>query len=79
MKLFVIIQNNLRNSGAKYIGNKMLRQFQNFSVCLANILEKKLLKTQQKPLYITLVMALTYLCVLFQGLLFVFLTVETTC
>ena len=31
----------LWNSGAKYIGNKMPRQIQNFSVCLGNALAKK--------------------------------------
>ena len=30
----------------------MLKQFQNFSVCLSNTLEKKLPKTRQTPLYI---------------------------
>ena len=29
-----------RNSGAKYDSNKMLRWFQNFSVCLSNVLAK---------------------------------------
>ena len=36
------IQNNsLRNSGAKYVGNKMPSQIQNFSVCLGNASAKK--------------------------------------
>ena len=52
---------NLRNSGAKYVSNKMPRQYQNFSVCLGNISAKKLLKTRQKPSYITSTMASAYL------------------
>ena len=36
---------SLQNSGAKYGGNKMLGQIQNFSVCLGNMSVKKLLKT----------------------------------
>ena len=35
---------SLQNSGAKYFGNKMLRQIQNFSACLGNALAKKLPK-----------------------------------
>ena len=31
---------SLWNSGAKYISNKMPRWFQNFPVCLGNMLEK---------------------------------------
>ena len=41
----------LQNSGAKYVDNKLPRQFQNFSVCLGNKSAKKLPKTQQKPIY----------------------------
>ena len=53
---------SLRNSGAKYVENKlMLGWFQNFSVCLDNTLAKKLLKTQQKPLCIMSAMSLAYL------------------
>ena len=37
--------NSLRNSGAKYIGNNILRQIQNFSVCLGNASAKNLPKT----------------------------------
>ena len=38
---------SLQNSGAKYIGNKMPRQIQNFSVCLGSVSAKKQLpKTQ---------------------------------
>ena len=33
--------NSLRNSGGKYVGNKMPKQFQNFSVCLGNTPAKK--------------------------------------
>ena len=33
--------NSLRNSGAKYVGNKMPKQFQNFLVCLGNTPTKK--------------------------------------
>ena len=32
---------SLQNSGAKYVSNKMPKQFQNFSVCLYNISAKK--------------------------------------
>lgn len=39
------------NSSAKYIRNKMMRQFHNFVVYLSNTLAKKLLKSQQKYLY----------------------------
>ena len=52
----------LQNSVAKYVGNKKLRRFQNFSVCLGNTSAKKLPMTQQKPLFITAAMALRYLC-----------------
>ena len=34
----------LQNSGAKYVSNKMLRQIQNFSVCLSNASAKKTAK-----------------------------------
>ena len=51
-------------AGAKYVGNKMPRRFQNFSVCLGNRSVKKLPNTQQKPLYILLVMASAYLGIL---------------
>ena len=46
--------NSLRNSGAQDVCNKMPRWFQ------ISIPQKKLLKTQWKPLYITLAMALAY-------------------
>ena len=53
---------SLQNSGAKHVGNKMPKQFKNFSICLGNMLAKrKLLKTQQKPLYISLAVASAYL------------------
>ena len=35
-----------QNSGAKYVGNKMLQRSHNFSVCLDNTSAKKLPKTQ---------------------------------
>ena len=62
--IFVQCNSSLWNSGAQYISNKMLRQFQNFSVCLSNTLEKKLLKTQQKHFHITLAMAVAYVGIL---------------
>ena len=52
-----------QNSGPRYVGNKMLRQIQNFSVFLGNKLAKKLPKTQQKQLYIMLAMASVYLSI----------------
>ena len=48
---------SLWNSGTKSVGNKMPRQFQNFLVCIVNASAKKLLKTQQKSLYIMSAMA----------------------
>ena len=35
---------NLQNSGAKYVINEMLRQFQNFPVCLGNTSAKNIAK-----------------------------------
>ena len=55
---------SLQNSGANSVGNKMPRQFQNFSVCFSNTLAKKLPKTQHKSLYITSAMASAYLSIL---------------
>ena len=55
---------SLRNWGARYVGNKMPRQFPNFSLCLGNTSAKKLPKTRQKPLYITSTRALVYLGIL---------------
>ena len=52
--------NSLRNSGAMYVSNNMPRRYQNFSVCLGNMSEKKLARTQQKLLYITSAMASAY-------------------
>ena len=49
-----LCKHNLRNSDAKYVGNKMPRQFQNFSVFLGNTSAKKMPKTQQKPLWYSL-------------------------
>ena len=64
---------SLQNSGAKYVGNKlMLGWFQNFLVCLGNSLAKKLLKTQQKPLCIMSTMALAYLNILPRALVWFF-------
>ena len=39
-----INSNNLWNSGAKYVSNKMLRCFHNFSICLGIMSTKKLAK-----------------------------------
>ena len=47
---------SLWNSGATYVSNKTLRQFQNFSVCFSIHPQKNPPKTQQKPLYIMMVM-----------------------
>ena len=55
---------SLRNSGAKYVSNKMLRQFQNFPVCLGNTSAEKLPRTQQKPLHIVLAIASEYFSIL---------------
>ena len=60
--IYLNMTHRLPNSVTKYIGNKMLRRFQNFSVCLGNTSAKKLPTTQQKPLYIAAAMALGYLC-----------------
>ena len=38
---FFNIMHSLRNSGAKYVGNKMRWRFQNFSGCLGNTSAKK--------------------------------------
>ena len=45
-------------AGAKYVGNKMLRRFQNFLVCVGNALAKT---NCQRPLYIMSAMPLAYL------------------
>ena len=42
MKMMYI--HSLWNSGAKYVGNKMPMQIQNFSVCLSNVLVEKTAK-----------------------------------
>ena len=39
---------SLQNSGGKYISNKILRQFQNFSVCLSNTLAKKIAEDSEE-------------------------------
>ena len=63
----------LWNPGAKNVGNKLMPGwFQNFSVCLGNTLTKKLLKTQQKTLWIKSAMALAYLNILPRALILVF-------
>ena len=63
----------LWNPGAKNAGNKLMPGwFQNFSVCLGNTLTKKLLKTQQKTLWIKSAMALAYLNILPRALILVF-------
>ena len=67
---------NLRNPSAKYVDNKILRQFQSFPVCLGKTSAKKIPKTQRKPLYITSAMALAYLNILPRALIWLFLTVE---
>ena len=67
---------NLRNPSAKYVDNKILRQFQSFPVCLGKTSAKKISKTQRKPLYITSAMALAYLNILPRALIWLFLTVE---
>ena len=59
--------NSLQNSGAKYLGNKMSRQFQIFPVCLGNTSAKKLPKIQQKALPITSAMVSVYLGILLRG------------
>ena len=64
---------SLRNSSAKYVGNKQIPGwFQNFSVCLGNTLAKKLQQTQQKPLCIMSEMALAYLNILPRALIWFF-------
>ena len=42
--VFYLQTHNLQNSGAKYVGNKMPRQIQNFSICLDNASAKKTAK-----------------------------------
>ena len=66
---------SLWNSGAKYVGNNVPRQFQDFSICLGSTLTKKLPKTHCILHQQWLRHSLAY-C---QGLWFGFLTVETTC
>ena len=61
-----------KNSDAKKIGNKMLRRFQIFIVRLGNMSPKKLLKTQQKPLYISLATALEYIRILPRNMIWFF-------
>ena len=61
-----------KNSDAKNIGNKMLRRFQIFIVCLGNMSPKKLLKTQQKPLYISLATASEYIRILPRNMIWFF-------
>ena len=56
--------NSLRNSGIKYIGKNMLRQFQNFSVCLNNTLAKNLV--------ILILQWLRHISAFCQGLWFIF-------
>ena len=53
---------NIQNSGAKYVDNKMPRQFLKFLMCLQYV-NKKLLTTLQEPLYIMLAMVLAYLSI----------------
>ena len=64
ISFYHFINLSLRNSGAKHVGKKMLRQFQIFLVCLGNTSAKKLLRTQQKPLYIMSITASAYLGIL---------------
>ena len=61
--------NSLQNSGAKYDSNKMLRQFQNSSVCFGNTPTKKLPKIQQKPLHITSAMVSAHLGILSKAMI----------
>ena len=63
---------SLQNSGAKYVGNKMPRQFQNFLVCLGNVPAKKLPKTQKKSMYITSALALAYVGILPRSMIWFF-------
>ena len=64
---------SLRNSGAKYVGNKLMPGwFQNFSVSLSNTLAIKLLTTQQKPLCVMSAMSLAYLNILPRALIWFF-------
>ena len=41
---------SLQNSGGKYVSSKILRQFQNFSVCLSNTLAKKIAEDSEETL-----------------------------
>ena len=60
-----IWNNSLRNSGAEYVSNKM-------PINLAICWQKKLREAQQKPLYITLAMALAYLGILPRAMIWFF-------
>ena len=70
-------KDSLWNSRPKYIGNKMMRQFQKFSVSLSNTLVKNLPKTWQKPILsllcklysIILTMASAYLSILSKAMI----------
>ena len=52
---------SLQNSGAQYVGNKMPRRFQDFSVCLGNTSEKENLPN---TFYVTSAMASAYISIL---------------
>ena len=68
----LIVPYSLQNSGVKYFGHKMLRQFQNFSACLGNTLAKKNCRRLSKNLYILLRQWLRHTSAFCKGLWYVF-------
>ena len=77
LKYFFRTHKELWNSSAKYIGNKMPRQIQKFSVCLGNASAKKLPRLSAK-LCISHRQWLLHTSAFCQGLWFGILTVDTT-
>ena len=71
---------SLQSSAAKYVANKKLRWFQNFSVCLCDSAIRlwKICQRLSRNLCILRRQWLRHASVFYQGQWFVFLTVEST-
>ena len=67
---------SLLNSGAKYVGNKMLRRFHNFLVCVGNVSAKEAAKNSAETLVYLHWKWLRHTLVFCQGLSFGFSTVK---